>query len=243
MFERENLPTPEQNKNLYSITLIVLSSGLHLSEAAESGTKLSWDARLRLNAVVHLTKELIQLGVVSRIVVCGGEVYSGYPPLAELMEEDIRRKLRGFMEKHKIPEEKISISRADDSLNTVEDINSGIKILESEGSPGRKSAIVISNGHHLVARLLAKKRGIGFLSAEEILGKKDRRYQAIINNIRFTPEVTKLFVTQAVGSGVLLFGGEEKYIEKSRSPLPKRAKITKFNPYGLPGKSKRPVLK
>ena len=140
----------------------VLSSGMHTSISTESGTKLSWEARIRQNAAVRLSTEY-----KSDLFITGGNVYKGYPSLAEQGKE---RVARAFGSKN---------TKILSGHNTLEEIYLISQVAKERGlSP--KSVTVVSNEFHHVAKKLSEEHGFNFVAAEDILEEKGEKYNKLI---------------------------------------------------------------
>jgi uncharacterized SAM-binding protein YcdF (DUF218 family) len=232
MVERERYPEQRRENNLQPKAIVILGSGFHLSEVTKTGVKLSPDQRMRLWAGLQLQKELSEVGNPPEMFICcGGQVFSReewgekrlMPSLSAYMKDELVR--RG------IPEQ--SVLKERDSLNTVEDFNQAMKMIEDGGL---FPAVVISDRFHFVARVLAKRKGLKYVSAESLLSRRNRRYQKIIRSLTCRTKFLEFVVNQVKGTAFLLLRGEENYTEKVG-----REKgdviATEFDPYWLGGKN------
>jgi hypothetical protein len=235
MIERGNTFESKESAVFSSLeVIIVCGSGLQMNNGGLKKwwegkpeaelPKSSWDARMRLTAAGELWQRYKKNGKEIPIIVTGGkEAYSTLAPsIAAVMKEDLRRRFE-------VPEN--LIIEIDTGGNTVSDMEAVVKKMEELGL---HLAITISSDYHKLAEVLAKKKGMEFVSAERLLEERNSRYQKIIEDIYACPTMKNLKHSQSLMSHILILPlGEKIYNWWAKRTLPKRSPVTVFDPYGL----------
>lgn len=193
---------------------------LDVDELRVTDLKLSWDMRLRLAASAHLFWQAPLR--FDEVVMCGGAVYEGLWPLAEIS------KMR-FCAAYDVPSESVFV--VNDSLNTVEDLDGAAALLRHHDI---SMGTVVSNEYHLVARELAVAAGMEFVSAEDVLSGVPG-YRPIVERLAVSPYVKMLKSQQKTWSRVLRvpFLGRWAYRAVASASLSHRAKLRLSDPSGL----------
>lgn len=169
---KEQLYGKETRNNIIPDMIFVLSSGLHSSKVSTNKVKPSWDARMRLVAAVDMVERLNGVGHSPLVVITGGNVYEDQPELSSIGKQKL-------VDCYQLPESQV-MTRS--GTNTVEEFEIIEKLIKEQGLEPHNVA-VISSGYHLTAKTLSEQLGVSFFSAEEILFKRDRRYQKVIGDI------------------------------------------------------------
>lgn len=192
-----------------------LSSGMHTSASTESGTKLSWEARMRQNAAVRLSTKY-----KSVLFITGGNVYKGYPSLAEQGKE---RVARAFGSEN---------TNLLGGHNTLEEIYLISQVARERGlSP--ENVTIVSNEFHHVAKKISEEHGFSFVAAEDILEQKGEKYNKLIHDLRSSKTYMRLNENQIKMSNFLR-SNIGRVIYKLADFIVKRmVKITAFDPFAL----------
>jgi uncharacterized SAM-binding protein YcdF (DUF218 family) len=203
--------------------IIIPGSGLHTSSLTTDKLQPSWDARLRIAAGVHLFNSLAEKGEApKKVIVCGGEVFQGYDPLAEVSKRRILKKV-GLSD--------TDVLTVTTSRDTIADIRGAKNVMDELGL-GR--GVVISNSYHIVAGALALKYGLSFRSAESILRETSPRHKALVDALEQSESIKKLQVEQLLRALIVLMpGGETLYQHMAQRSLSARAVISEFDPKGI----------
>jgi hypothetical protein len=177
---------------------------------------------MRLIAAVELFNKLDNSGITPRLVVTGGHVYKGQPELSSIGKQIL-------VDSYNIPESNVATEAG---LNTVEEFGIIASIIKSRDIPSSCVA-VISNEYHLTAKKLAQELGISFISAEELLIQRNRRYRRVIQDICTSDHYLRLSKSQEIRAKVVNFP-MGRLIYKTADRWAKRGvKLTPFNHSGL----------
>lgn len=192
-----------------------LSSGMHTSTSTESGTKLSWPARMRQNAAARLSTEY-----KSDLFITGGNVYKGYLSLAEQGKE---RVARAFGSKN---------TKTLSGHNTLEEIYLISQVAKERGlSP--ENVTIVSNEFHHVAKKLSEEHGFSFVAAEDILEQNGEKYKKLIHDLRSSKTYKRLNETQMKMSKFLRNKIGRAIYKLADFIVKRRLKITAFDPFAL----------
>lgn len=120
--------------------IVVLSCGMKPNDYRISGWKPDLDAHIRITAAA----ELFHLGVAERILVSGGKMHGpANPSLAEILDEELRRK-------YEVPKEKILVEER--SVDTTENAEFCADILNNKGL---ESIALVTNEYHMPRAMTA----------------------------------------------------------------------------------------
>jgi hypothetical protein len=196
--------------------IFILGSGMHTAKSTESGTKPSWSSRMRQNAGAHL----FMAGGYERIYTTGGEVYKGYPTLAEQGKVRLTKAfgIQG-----------VKTSKGNNTLEEIKKITELVK--QNNWNPNGVS--VISNEYHIVAKDLAEAAGFNFVSAEEILASKHSLYERVIGDIKSSFTYRQLITSQELRLKVFRLPFGKLIYQIADWFLKRDVKITPFDPSGL----------
>jgi hypothetical protein len=183
------------------------------------GYRLSWTERMRIAAAVYLMGKFNRAG----IILSGGEVYQGNPPLSQVAKETLVRR-------YHVASKKITTVGGQNTVQEFDHIVGRVK--EDNLLPSQ--VLVISNDFHLIARYLAWINNMGFISPEEILPEIDTRYRRITQDLKESKTYRDQRVLQMIGVLMIAtpFVGKYMYAAVDNKMKSTAAPVT-FDPYYL----------
>lgn len=167
--------TPEQEPKQFYEAAVVLSCGFN----PEKPDELDLDSKLRTLAGGILATQ----GKIGKLILSGGPIQAGSPPIAEAMKSYLLEKF---------PElENFDVSLDLEAMDTEENASYSADLLRAQG---KRSAILITNKYHLARSKDAFARaGIktDTLSAEELVKSRSSHHELLVRRYIKSPKYFK----------------------------------------------------